>query len=782
MSRRVFSPLIVSFAASLTVPHPQASADALDDALALAGLLRRDLGWTPKGWWPRWPTAEYKLRAFDALFAEPLDTVGYTRDLARFAFEKLDPAGLDRDNGRGGRPLFEAVQRLGIDPKFGGFRGYTANLIAPEAPLEDAILKIYEISGRDTRGYTFGMELPYPRVADRLREAVKVLPEGVSPILGQLVLNIIEARRWVDLAFRNVDPRARQVAASRFNLGEEMIDAVDYCPEVDDVGRTWDEASMWYAAQKCVDALDLARIRLSSLPLKALGDFTFDWETPWGWIRLRGAESSDPVRPVGMMPRASDAVDAKNTLLIVDLGGDRQYVGPVAAASIACPLSLLLDLIGDDTYGPRGQMHDGARGSPCGPAQGAGLCGIGVLLDACGDDTYRAGHYAQGVGQFGFGLLADLNGNDTYEATVSAQGCGYFGSGLLLDLFGNDEYYIHADGQGFGGVAGVGVLFDRSGNDQYTAERKHSITGRPSYHSPNLDVGVSNAQGCGMGRRGDGSDGHSWAGGLGALLDGGGDDVYTAGNWSMGTGYWFGIGLLHDGGGDDQYHGVAWSQGAGAHFCIGALIDEGGDDQHLAEENSHLSLAMAHDFTIGILLDAAGDDLYQVNGSGLAYSINRSIALLIDTAGRDTYQTDVPRRTQENTGLRPGYAWNPENFRNRGIAAYFADTTSLGLFLDIGGEDRYWNPVIPPAEPPTNPAAPATQPAATPPAPIPIGNNRHWLDPPDSPNWPDRNFSVGVDRPDGSVDFVPAPIRAPSLADRRRVAEGAAGRTDDLKK
>ena len=36
-----------------------------------------------------------------------------------------------------------------------------------------------------------------------------------------------------------------------------------------------------------------------------------------------------------------------------------------------------------------------------------------------------------------------------------------------------------------------------------------------------------------------------------ALLDGSGDDLYTAGNWSMGTGYWFGMGTLHDGGGDD---------------------------------------------------------------------------------------------------------------------------------------------------------------------------------------------------------------------------------------
>ena len=99
----------------------------------------------------------------------------------------------------------------------------------------------------------------------------------------------------------------------------------------------------------------------------------------------------------------------------------------------------------------------------------------------------------------------------------------------------------------------------------YEAVRDSTITGRPSYHSPDEDISVSNAQGCAMGRRGDGADGHSWAGGLGALLDSEGNDKYISGNWSMGTGYWFGMGLLHDGAGDDEYRGVVWSQATGAH-------------------------------------------------------------------------------------------------------------------------------------------------------------------------------------------------------------------------
>jgi hypothetical protein len=676
--------------------------DALDEALGLVGMKRADLGWSPKGWWPRFPDVPYKLRAFDALFAAPLDTVTYTRSLARTARIRLDPAEIDKDQGRGARNLFLAVQRLGIDPKFGGFRGYTANAIAPEAPLDEAILELIQRTGHPTHIHTFGMDLLYPKPKENLAEKVKVLPEGVSPVLGRLVLNLVEAHRWAELAFRKVDGADRIKAARRFDVGEEMIDAYDYAPEIDDVARTLDEASLWYAAQMCVQALDDARVALKRLDLADVPAFAFDWESPIGWIRIRGS--------------GDDRIDGEDTLLIVDLAGNDTYLGSAAASTAALPLSLVLDMAGDDDY-------ESDR-----PAQGAGLCGVGILLDEKGNDDYKARHYAQGAGQFGLGLLADLAGDDDYSNEFSGQGCGYFGIGLLFDAAGNDDYTLLADGQGLGGVHGVGVLADRGGNDQYTAVREHSTTGRPSYHSPGLDVGVSNAQGCGMGRRGDGSDGHAWAGGLGALLDGEGDDTYRSGNWAMGTGYWFGLGVLHDGAGNDAYHGVAYTQGTGAHFCIGVLIDEAGNDKHLAEENSHVSLAWAHDFTISILLDVAGNDLYSVDKSGMAYSINRSVAMLLDTGGDDVYWTkDVPR---------PGFALNNENFRSRdGVTTYFADATSLGLFLDVGGRDTYWEG---------------------------LENDSHWLDPEDSPNWKDRNFSVGVDRSSGSVDFTPIPVRAPS--------------------
>jgi hypothetical protein len=360
------------------------------------------------------------------------------------------------------------------------------------------------------------------------------------------------------------------------------------------------------------------------------------------------------------------------------------------------------------------------------PTQGAGLGGVGILLDGEGDDEYTAVQCAQGYACHGLGLLADLAGRDRYAARYSSQGAAFFGVGLLVDGAGDDSYRIESDGQGFGGSGGVGTLADRLGNDKYEAVRDPAVTERPSYHSEGR-ISVSNAQGVGSGRRGDGGDGHSWAGGLGQLLDSEGDDEYLAGNWSQGTGYWFGTGLLHDGAGNDTSRGVVWSQGSGAHFCIGALIDEGGDDRHRIEEKGSASLAFGHDFTVALHVDGGGNDEYDIpEGDGLGFSINRSVAMLLDLSGDDSY------RGKE--GNRPGFARFDARFADHDTThTSFAEAGALGLFLDVGGQDKY-----------------AVEAAA---------NDSAWVDPEDSGNRAVRNFSVGVDVAEGAVDLRPRPER-----------------------
>jgi hypothetical protein len=687
--------LLLSIAITVP-PAAPAHADALDDALALVGLTREEIGFQERGYWSRYPgNISYRMRHFDALLGEPIAVVTFARTAANALEMHLAPEHLSTIGEMGATPVYSALHGLALERLYGGFRAYSANLIAPESPdLVDALLAINEAGGRLSSFSSFGNAPPYPDYRAQLDAAVADVPRSVRVPLARLVIDLIEARKWVELGFRRVDAEDRLRVQQRFDLTVELTDALEYMPQIDDVMFALDEASLWYGGLKTVAALDRARIELSEA--RDLTDFELDWHTPLGWVRFRGT--------------GDDEVDVDDTFLVVDLGGNDRFLGSAAASGPGRPVSALLDLGGNDRYTADER-----------PAQGAGMAGVGVLIDAGGDDRYEATHCAQGYAQIGMGVLADLGGDDEYTARFAAQGSAVFGVGLLIDVAGDDRYRIESDGQGFGGPGGVGTLADRAGDDSYEAVRDPAITGRPSYHSE-MRVAVSNAQGVGMGRRGDGVDGHSWAGGLGQLIDLDGNDHYTAGNWAMGTGYWFGTGILYDRAGDDRYEASAWTQGSGAHFCIGALIDEAGDDHHIAHDGGRSSLAFGHDFTVALLIDNGGDDVYQSDGPGLGHAINRSIAIAIDVGGDDSYTLGA--------GATPGSARYEDRFADySGVSTYFADADSLGLFLDVGGTDSYST--------------------------AQGGDDSHWLDPEDSPNREVRNWSIGVDRAQGEVSLRP---------------------------
>jgi hypothetical protein len=681
--------------------------DAIDAALATQRLTRKDVGWQARGTWEGYPCdVPFKLRHFDDLLAEPFATVPWVRAMGASVREFLSPEKLNDKGQRGASSLMRAVHALGVNRKYGAMRAYSANLTAKPTPLDQAILAVYAAAGRPTKFVTFGQESPYPTVEKDLAEACAKLPKEISEELGRLVLNLIDAHRWADLAFRNVPMEKRLAVAKRLDLGQEEVDAIDYEPAVDDVARAWDEASLWYAGMKTVEALESARVALT--PVVAahaaeLMEFKLDHETPWGRVLVDGTGPS------------GTRIGESGAFLIVDLGGVGGWSGRVAAASPEMPVSAMLDLGGDDVYSSHAAV---------GRTQGSGICGVGVLFDAGGKDHYTStGALAQGAGQFGFGALIDLAGDDVYQAEYSSQGCGFFGVGLLFDCAGKDAYEIWSDGQGFGGVAGVGVLADRSGDDKYVAVADPKVTKRPSYHQLKDApiVSVSNAQGCAMGRRGDGADGHSWAGGLGALLDAEGNDTYSAANWAQGTGYWFGTGVLWDGGGNDSYSADWWNCASGAHFCIGALVDEAGDDKYECRATN--GIAFGHDFTLAVLCDLAGNDVYSCPNDVLARSINRSVAMLLDGGGNDSYRSGEKGR--------PGAAtFDAKMLDRRATSLYWTEPTSLGLFVDAGGDEGLASKG---------------------------GDLTTWRDTEGSDNWKARNFGIGlysglpldVDRPQG---------------------------------
>jgi hypothetical protein len=266
----------------------------------------------------------------------------------------------------------------------------------------------------------------------------------------------------------------------------------------------------------------------------------------------------------------------------------------------------------------------------------------------------------------------------------AGQGSGFFGAGLLLDAAGDDVYELwEGDGQGHGGPGGIGVLADRSGDDEYRAEPDAALAGRADYHSEDR-IAANNAQGAGFGRRGDGSDGHCSAGGLGALIDVDGNDTYTAGNFSQGIGYWFGTGLLWDGAGNDRYESVYFTQGSGAHFAVGALIDESGDDVHVLGANAGAAYGFGWDVVNAFLIDrGAGNDRYECQRISLGMAMVRSNAFFLDEGGDDVY---VRLAGQEGLGQvdhRPAYEAPGRQ------ATFPFHLGQVGLFLDLGGADQY---------------------------------------------------------------------------------------------
>jgi len=374
--------------------------------------------------------------------------------------------------------------------------------------------------------------------------------------------------------------------------------------------------------------------------------YSFFWESPLGAIVIN--DKRNDYYPHGAYH------------LILDAGGNDTYEGGGATVSETNWISILIDLNGDDTY--RFASKDT-------PTFGAGVMGYAFLVDMKGNDVYEGHNVSGGVGMFGVGVLQDRDGNDTYDGYICAQGTGQFGIGILSDLGGDDNYHMYLLGQGFGFTKGMGILVDLEGNDDYYADTldiKFPASQTKNYNS-NL------AQGVGFGKRADYIDGHSWAGGIGMLVDAQGDDTYSAGLFAQGCAYWYAIGLLMDNKGNDTYNGVWYVQGSGAHFGLGVLIDSSGNDHYKATMN--MAQGAGHDFTLGVLIDEQGNDVHDAPNLSLGGGNANGIGIFWDKAGDDIYSVSAATTLgRSNVASRGG-------LRDRMLC--------LGLFLDTGGDDSY---------------------------------------------------------------------------------------------
>lgn len=692
--------------------------DILGRALDEAGFTREDLGYRPKGYWNRYPNPElipYIMPHFNDLFAEPLMGYPFAVSMGNVIEDYLDPDFMAEKRFS----LHRIVYMLGVDRRVGGFRNYSVNLRAEAGvdstrPVIDALEKIYAYKGRQMIYYAFGNESGNNLIESADSQLI-FIHKSIRMEIGKILLNILDAVRWRDLALRNVPDDLISEIFDIKDLGETQGDGTIYYHQYDDVARLIDEQSLYYARMKAVQAAEDARWAFTDLFEDKYLDFSkvnFDFDTPIGRVVISGGKNDDH--------------EYDNCCLLIDFGGNDTYKGSVGAASNPdLPVSICIDFEGNDRY-----LNDHTDY----PSQGAGLFGCGVLIDVKGKDTYKSRILSQGCGVFGLGLLLDVDGNDEYVMESSGQGCGYFGCGFNLDVKGDDDYYLHGDGQGFGGVGGgVGILAGLEGDDHYKAEPLAEVVDRGDYHSQ-MKINVSNAQGMGAGRRGDGTDGHSWAGGLGAIIDIHGDDKYEAGNFSQGTGYWYGTGIMYDKTGDDIYNSVYFTQASGAHYCIGIIIDEQGNDRHELWETSGAALSFGWDYTNSLLVDKGGDDYYEAKMISIACAEIRSNSFLFDIGGNDTYKFARGALGVGAVDWRDSYRY-PDRY-----SPYNALAKSIGLFIDIGGRDRYLDWDV---------ESDDTYPSER------FANDSTWFNPRrDDPDYGWNNYGIGIDTEQGTIPDI----------------------------
>jgi hypothetical protein len=255
------------------------------------------------------------------------------------------------------------------------------------------------------------------------------------------------------------------------------------------------------------------------------------------------------------------------------------------------------------------------------------------------------------------------------------QGQALGGVGILIDRSGRDDYHAAMWAQGLGAPLGFGLLDDLSGDDHYYCGGKW----RDSYPETPGCEGWGQGVGAGIRQVADG--------GIGVILDGGGDDVYEYDYISHGGGYWLGLGFARDFGGNDRRFGGTqtaysggprgetlfqrFSNGFGCHYALGFCFDDAGDDTY---DGTIMGLGFGWDLGVGVLCDFGGNDRYEATGgSNQGNGAQASLGILFDYGGNDVYLGDWQGYASSGISYHP----MPQCGGN------------FSFLIDYGGKDSY---------------------------------------------------------------------------------------------
>ena len=646
-------------------PKP-AQADSFDEAISKIGYDRCSLSLDVKNM----PNAvmdiydKRQLKDFTPLLNYPLRLPAYGTETAKWLDDAMS----------GKRPVSSAIAAMAVR------RGAPVTECAPPewfhvqttdpAPLVTALGDV---------AAAFTADYDAVAVADAVKDVPLELQRALAPIvraLGATYQSVDDARQpALSLVGKFRQAPVWVSGTIAFQLNQTLLAALDGV----------NVAQMTQAATQLATAIEAANLsRFRDMQIA-----TLDLDTPFGRISLRGSDV-DKYDPGDL---------AEGAAFLLDTGGDDVYRVPVAAATPDRPVSVAIDLGGNDKWayvekpiaedmvGHRlpsdGSGRSGGRTNSRVARQGSALLGVGLLYDlGAGKDTYRSLFFSQGAAVFGVGVLYDDGGDDTYAAEVISQGASAWGIGMVLDGGGKDSYLSYSSSQGFGFTQGVGVLEDLSGDDTYLTDPGHpQVNGDPIYPNGQLPGKANTAmsQGCGEGHRPDAPDpGFGFAGGMGILRDGAGNDSYVTSVFGQGCAFGMGIGMLLEGGGNDSYEGLWYVQGANAHTALSYFHEVSGNDTYNPTfPIAATSIGVGHDYSAAIHFDENGDDTYRAPGLSLGSGNANGLGVMVVTNGNDTF-------TAANY-VSLGAANSSEIF---GIGARRILPT-VGVFVKAGGTGTY---------------------------------------------------------------------------------------------
>lgn len=425
-----------------------------------------------------------------------------------------------------------------------------------------------------------------------------------------------------------------------------------------DLMEKMDREALYSAAEGLAPLADVRVLeQLKSLP--ADGDVRVAGVT--GPVAARIDTPSGTIVIGGRGSNAYQLDEMRDVAVVIDLGGGNTYYE--GTVGIDRPVLIVANLDG----------HNAFRGRRPG-IQGGAVLGISMLVNLGGNNTYEALDVAQGSALAGVGILIDFAGNNRYRGIRRVQGQAIGGLGILMSRGGGNDYHAAMWAQGFGGPLGFGMLDNAIGSNHYYCGGMW----RDSY--PETPGCEGWGQGVGAGIR------QVASGGIGVILDGGGENVYEFDYLAHGGGYWCGLGFARDFGGNTKrlitrtaYNGGPRTQpafqrfgsGWGCHYSLGFLFDDAGNDVY---EGTIMGTGMAWDCAMGVLCDLAGNDHYKpTRGLTQGTGAQMGFGILFDYAGDDVYK-----------GHGQGYA--PSNISYHTLPGCGGNFSFLA---DYGGKDTY---------------------------------------------------------------------------------------------